>query len=208
MQKQSPWFLVIMIMVIAWTMASPTRYGDINNTEKNEESAMAKKPIFMIHKHAASHLHFDLRIEIDGVLKSWAVPKGPSCNTAEKRLAILVQDHQLSYAKFEGVITEGYGTGTVMIWDTGTITNCMKDNGKPISLAQSFKNGHMKFMVHAHRMQGMYALIRKKSPTTEWLLIKMDDEYAQPRHSLTRLYTRSVVSDNTMRQIAAQAKEK
>lgn len=109
-------------------------------------------PVFVVQKHEASHFHFDFRLEVDGVLKSWVVPKGPSMNPKDKRLAIQAEDHPLSYAHFEGVIPEGnYGAGTVEIWDSGTYAYV--GNNRNISAA--IKNGILEFKLHGHKLKGL-----------------------------------------------------
>lgn len=115
-----------------------------------------RMPVFVVQKHDASHFHFDFRLEVDGVLKSWVVPKGPSMNPKDKRLAIEVEDHPLSYAHFEGVIPEGnYGAGTVEIWDSGTYAYV--GNNRNISAA--IKNGILEFKLHGHKLKGLFVLI-------------------------------------------------
>lgn len=132
-------------------------------------------PIFVIHEHHAKHLHFDLRIEMDGVLKSWAVPKGPSMNPKEKRLAIMVEDHPLDYAPFEGIIPEGmYGAGTVAIWDKGDFE--IKDG--------SLKQGKLEILFHGKKLRGTFALIRMSGKEKEWLFVKKKDEYADDNFEL------------------------
>ncbi len=127
--------------------------------------------IFVIHEHHASHLHYDFRLEIEGVLKSWAVPKGLSLNPAEKRLAVMVEDHSLEYGSFEGVIPEGqYGAGRVLIWDSGTYK----------LLKGSLEEGKIEFFLSGRRLNGAFVLLRLKGKEKEWLLIKKKDEFADP----------------------------
>jgi DNA ligase D-like protein (predicted 3'-phosphoesterase) len=136
---------------------------------------MPKKSVFVVQKHHARMLHYDLRIEIDGVLKSWSVPKGPSMNPKDKRLAILVDDHDMEYADFEGEIEEGeYGAGTVEIWDKGNYSNIQ--NKKNITMNDSFNNGHIEVKLDGKKLHGNFAVIRmKKSDGKNWLLIKMKE---------------------------------
>ena len=136
---------------------------------------MSKKPIFVVQKNYARTLHYDFRLEIDGVLKSWAVPKGPSMNPKDKRLAILVDDHDMEYADFDGEIEEGeYGAGKVEIWDKGKYSNLQ--NEKKISMNESFNNGHIEIMLDGKRLNGNFAMIRmKKGDGKNWLLIKMKE---------------------------------
>jgi len=150
--------------------ASPEPSGTTKRVPKK-----TKQPIFVIHKHAASHLHYDFRIEVDGVLTSWAVPKGFSHNPAEKHLAVPTDDHPYDYAKFEGVIPKGnYGAGTVMVWDRGTYKN-LKDH----SMAQCVKNGRIEVFLRGKKLLGGYALIRTTlGKGNQWLVLKMNDEYA------------------------------
>lgn len=127
-------------------------------------------PIFVVHEHHARHLHFDFRLEMDGVLKSWAVPKGPSINPSIKRLAIMVEDHDLDYGSFEGTIPEGYyGAGTVVIWDKGTYK----------LLNGSINSGKIEFELKGKRLKGIFVLIKMKGKDKEWLLIKKKDEDAR-----------------------------
>ena len=136
-----------------------------------------RMPVFVVQKHDASHFHFDFRLEVDGVLKSWVVPKGPSMNPKDKRLAVEVEDHPLSYAHFEGVIPEGnYGAGTVEIWDSGTYAYV--GNNRNISAA--IKNGILEFKLHGHKLKGLFVLIHTNmdDQDKDWLLIKKDDVFA------------------------------
>ena len=141
------------------------------------------KLIFVIQRHAASHLHYDFRLEVDGVLKSWAVPKGPSLNPEDKRLAMMVEDHPFAYRTFEGSIPKGnYGAGEVEIWDEGTYEPIEKIKGKSDNLLmrQEIENHSLKFFLHGKKLKGEFALVKIKNPTEEnaWLLIKHKDQYA------------------------------
>ncbi len=140
-----------------------------------------KRPIFVVQEHHASRLHYDFRLEADGVLKSWAVPKAPSLDPAHKRLAVHVEDHPLAYASFKGTIPEGqYGAGEVKIWDHGTYEN-LKGDTQDVSAA--IKAGRMEFALDGKKLRGKFALIRMrggKGKKENWLLIKMRDEYARP----------------------------
>lgn len=123
-------------------------------------------PKFVVHEHHARQLHFDFRLEIDGVLKSWAVPKGPSVNPADKRLAVMVEDHPLEYASFEGVIPEGhYGAGSVAVWDSGEYR----------LLGGSVDSGKIEILLNGKKLKGAFVLIRMKGKDKEWLLIKKKD---------------------------------
>lgn len=155
-----------------------------------------KKNIFVIQEHHASRLHYDFRLEIDGVLKSWAVPKGPSTDPQVKRLAALTEDHPLGYATFEGIIPEGYGEGTVIVWDTGTYTNLTKKNGVPLTMAQAFDHGHIKVELHGKKLKGAFALTKFRE--NNWLLVKVNDEYADATRNPVETQTKSVLSDQTI----------
>ena len=137
---------------------------------------------FVVHKHFASHLHFDLRLELDGVLKSWAVPKGPSINPKDKKLAVMVEDHPLEYKDFEGIIPEGnYGAGKVYIWDYGTYHALDADDMQKSSqiLREGLEKGHITFILNGEKLRGEFALVRlKKASPKDWLLIKKNDEFA------------------------------
>ena len=119
------------------------------------ETAPSPSPIFVIQKHAASHLHYDFRLEVDGVLKSWAIPKGPSTDPQDKRLAVPTEDHPLAYAGFEGVIPEGeYGGGTVLVWDTGVYRNLTEKKGEAIPMGQAVAHGHVKVWLEGRKLKG------------------------------------------------------
>jgi len=166
----------------------------------------AAGPVFVVQKHDASHLHYDFRLEVDGVLKSWAIPKGPSTDPGQKRLAVPTEDHPLAYAAFEGVIPPGeYGAGTVMVWDTGTFRNLTEKKGAPIPLAQAVAHGHVKVWLAGRKLRGGYALTRFRTGKDEsWLLVKMDDELADPSRNLLADEPRSVLSGRTLEEIARE----
>ncbi len=142
-----------------------------------------RQPIFVIQEHHASRLHYDFRLEADGVLKSWAVPKQPSLDPAEKRLAVRVEDHPLGYATFEGHIPAGqYGAGDVTVWDHGTYENLLAQKATPQTVVEGIDAGRLEFALHGERLQGRFSLIRMKGRQRgkeNWLLIKMKDEHAQ-----------------------------
>jgi bifunctional non-homologous end joining protein LigD len=143
----------------------------------------SSKLAFVIQKHAASHLHYDLRLELDGVMKSWAVPKGPSLDPTVKRLAMQVEDHPIEYNSFEGTIPKGeYGGGTVMLWDRGTYTYGGSDDVEPVEgLRRGYSKGDFKFVLQGKRLKGSWVLVRTRRDErgkAQWLLIKHRDEYA------------------------------
>lgn len=156
---------------------SLTTYRARRDVKKSGEPAgdkkrSSKEPIFVIQKHSASHLHYDVRLEIDGVLKSWAVPKGPSTDTKVKRLAVPTDDHPMDYATFEGAIPEGhYGAGEVVIWDSGTYKNIKEKDGKFMPMKECYKRGTVEVILEGKRLHGAFALIRMAGG--QWLMIKM-----------------------------------
>ncbi|MDI5889414.1 DNA polymerase ligase N-terminal domain-containing protein [Flavobacterium yafengii] len=156
--------------------------------------------IFVVQKHAASHLHYDFRLEMDGVLKSWAIPKGPFMNPADKRLAIMVEDHPYSYKDFEGTIPEGnYGAGNVIVWDNGTYILANED-GLDIDehkLQSDLKKGHLSFILNGKKLKGEFVLVKLKSKQENtWLLIKSKDQYANDEDVLQQ--DKSVLSNRTL----------
>lgn len=163
------------------------------------------QPIFVVQKHAASNLHYDFRFEVDGVLKSWAVPKGPSTDPSVKRLALPTEDHPLGYADFEGVIPEGeYGGGTIMVWDRGSYRNLKTEESDDEAslIEQNVADGHVTIWLEGEKIRGGYALIRTGGQDqARWLLIKMDDEEADARRNPTSTETKSVKSGRTLEEI-------
>lgn len=196
-------------------------YRDKRNFRKTTEPAGAerdvgsarqrtrpKPPAFVIQKHAARQLHFDLRLELDGVMKSWAVPKGPSLDPASKRLAMQVEDHPIEYNKFEGTIPEGeYGGGTVMIWDRGTYTAEHADQfagDHEAAVRAGLSQGDLKFTLQGERLTGSFVLVRTRvvRGKAQWLLIKHRDESAQRGSDVVAGFDTSVLSGRAMEEIA------
>jgi DNA ligase D-like protein (predicted 3'-phosphoesterase) len=165
-------------------------------------------PIFVIQHHLASGDHYDFRLEVDGVLKSWAVPKGPSVDPADKRLAVPTEDHPMDYATFEGTIPAGgYGGGTVMVWDAGTFTNTTQRKGEPVSMADGIEAGHVTFDLAGTKLSGGFALTRTRAgakPT--WLLIKKRDAAASARRKPVHSAPKSALTGRTMHQIATDSR--
>ena len=161
--------------------------------------AAAKQPVYCVQKHLASHLHYDLRLEHAGVLLSWAVPKGPSLNAGDKRLAMRVEDHPLDYADFEGVIPEGYGAGIVMLWDSGSWE---AENG---DVAAALEKGELKFRLSGTKLKGSWVLVRTHLDEKSWLLIKHRDEWAG-EVDVTEAAPDSVKSFGDFAEILAQEK--
>lgn len=175
---------------------------------------------FVVQRHRATRLHYDFRLEMDGVLKSWAVPKGPSLDASDKRLAMQVEDHPVSYFDFEGTIPEGnYGAGTVMVWDVGTWEplSPVPVNGKYVPTTDKeagamLEKGDLKFRLHGKRLNGDFALVHIKgrrpgSKGNEWLLIKKHDESEVKSYDI-EAYDTSVLTGRTMEEIGGDAKSK
>ena len=169
-----------------------------------ESGKRRKNPIFVIQKHASRTLHYDFRLEAGGVLVSWAVPKGPSTDPREKRLAVPTEDHPLEYADFEGVIPEGeYGAGTVMVWDTGTYLNLRAEKeADGASMERSIDEGKIEIRLQGKKLRGGYALIRTGGVgKARWLFIKMRDEEADARRNPVGTEQRSALTGRTMEEI-------
>jgi len=185
-------------------------YGAKRDFERTREPAGAagaggdagsEQPRFVIQKHAATSLHYDLRLEVDGVLASWAVPKGPSTDPREKRLAIQVEDHPIEYGGFEGVIARGnYGAGAVIIWDAGTYASLAENE----SMAQSLERGHVSVQLAGSKLRGGYTLQRTGGgEKPRWLLIKRRDEEADARRNPVSSQPESVLSGRTIEDVGA-----
>jgi bifunctional non-homologous end joining protein LigD len=189
-------------------LAEYKRKRDFAKTAEPEGNAPRRRSAralkFVVQKHAASHLHFDFRLELDGVMKSWAVPKGPSYDPAVRRLAMEVEDHPIEYNTFEGIIPQGeYGGGTVMLWDRGTYE--AENGGGVEALREGYARGDLKFELHGERLHGGWVLVRMKRPgRPQWLLIKHRDELADPDYDVVADVTTSVASGRTMDEITAR----
>ncbi len=186
---------------------SLVRYKEKRDFKKTAEPVGGKPNagslIFVIQKHDASRLHYDLRLQMEGVLKSWAVPKGPSTDPSIKRLAMMVEDHPYSYKDFEGLIPEGnYGAGTVIVWDQGTyhpIEEFKTKKEQEKHLLQQLKAGSLKIVFNGKKLKGEWALVHTKQSENSWLLIKHKDKYASSTDITSK--AKSVVSGKTLEQI-------
>jgi bifunctional non-homologous end joining protein LigD len=176
-----------------------------------KKKSTEKKLLFVVQKHAASHLHYDFRLELKGALKSWAVPKGPSMNPEDKRLAMLVEDHPFDYKDFEGVIPEGnYGAGTVIVWDQGTYEPAEKFETveeQERHLVKSFYSGKLSIILKGKKLKGEFALVKAaQRGDNSWLLMKKNDSYASPDDVTKK--SKSVVSGKDLLQVAKDKKSK
>jgi bifunctional non-homologous end joining protein LigD len=190
-------------------LAEYKRKRDFTKTAEPEGKATRRRSArglrFVIQKHAASHLHFDFRLELDGVMKSWAVPKGPSYDPSVRRLAMEVEDHPIEYNAFEGTIPKGeYGGGTVMLWDRGTYEP--EGGGGADALREGYERGDLKIVMHGKRMKGGWVLVRmrREAGRAQWLLIKHRDELADPDYDVVEEAVTSVASGRTMEEIASR----
>ncbi|MBA3317168.1 MAG: hypothetical protein H0T50_03645 [Gemmatimonadales bacterium] len=184
------------------------RKRDFTRTSEPAGGGRKKSPklAYVIQKHAASRLHFDLRLELDGVMKSWAVPKGPSLDPSVKRLAIHVEDHPIEYNAFEGTIPEDeYGGGTVMVWDTGSYTSAGGEDDPEEALRQGYRKGDFKFVLRGKRLKGSWVLVRTRGwggRKEQWLLIKHRDDEADASSDPVAEHPTSAKSGRTMEEIA------
>jgi len=166
--------------------------------------------VFVIQKHDASRLHYDFRLEVQGVLKSWVVPKGPSLSPKDKRLAVMTEDHPLAYASFEGSIPEGeYGGGAVIVWDHGTYRNLKLDDTPPQTMPEALASGHVLVWLEGQKLRGGFALIhtagRRPGDEDNWLLIKKSDERAQPGSDIVGERPESVVTGRVIEDVKGGA---
>ncbi|MBI5632886.1 MAG: hypothetical protein HZA15_05345 [Nitrospirae bacterium] len=189
-------------------------YRSKRNFNKTPEPVAAPRAlqdslVFVVHKHAARALHYDLRLELGGVLKSWAIPKGPSLDPSVRRLAVMVEDHPFEYREFEGIIPEGnYGAGTVIIWDKGICYHPLARDRKESSrlLRDGLKKGDMKFVLEGEKLRGEFALVKMAKGENSWLLLKKKDRFTGSEDILGE--NRSVVSGRTLEEIAGAVPDK
>src|ERR1700760_5126252 len=187
------------------SLATYKKKRSFDQTPEPTGGTTGKKDLtFVIQKHDASHLHYDFRLEMDGVLKSWAIPKGPSTDPKTKRLAMMVEDHPYDYRKFEGIIPEGqYGGGTVIVWDEGTYEPIEDIKGKKAQekhLLKGLKSGSLKIKLHGEKLHGEFALVKTHGMgDNAWLLIKHNDDFASTK-DITKL-DKSVLSGKTIPQM-------
>lgn len=196
-------------------LADYHRRRDFARTREPEGRAPAaqdggEEASFVVQIHDASTMHFDFRLEADGVLKSWAVPKGPSDDPHDKRLAMPTEDHPLDYRDFEGAIAEGeYGAGAVIVWDEGGYRNLTADRrGRPVPVAEAVEKGHVSFRLDGHKLRGGYSLTRIRGRGGEreaWLLVKRTDAYASRHVAPDPRRARSALSGHTLGQVRAAA---
>jgi DNA ligase D-like protein (predicted 3'-phosphoesterase) len=182
--------------------ASRTDEPGVRRASGRRRRRAQASPRFVVQKHAARSLHYDFRLEVDGTLRSWAVPKGLSTDPREKRLAVEVEDHPLDYADFEGVIGEGnYGAGAVIVWDAGTYENLDQDR----SMAQSIEDGHVKVWLAGQKLRGGWTLQRtRQGSKPQWLVIKRRDEGADARRRPQSTQPASVKTGRTVEQVAGR----
>ncbi|MCF6133244.1 DNA polymerase ligase N-terminal domain-containing protein [Flavobacterium wongokense] len=183
---------------------SLSRYNEKRNFKHTSEpegkiGKSENQLIFVVQKHAASHLHYDFRLEMDGVLKSWAVPKGPSLDPEIKRLAMMVEDHPYSYKDFEGTIPEGnYGAGNVIVWDNGTYLPSSEYKGSAENkLKADLHKGHISFIMKGKKLKGEFSLVKLRGKDENaWLLMKKEDKYATTADVLKK--NKSVITKVTL----------
>lgn len=184
---------------------SLSKYNQKRDFEQTQEpkgkiEKSANELVFVVQKHAASHLHYDFRLEMNGVLKSWAVPKGPSMNPEIKRLAMMVEDHPYNYKDFEGSIPEGnYGAGNVIVWDNGTYMPHDTESPEK-ALLTALNKGHLSFVLKGKKLKGEFSLVKLKGKQENaWLLIKKDDQYGTDVEILDK--NKSVLTKRTLEEL-------
>jgi len=156
-------------------------------------------PVFVVQEHDASTHHYDFRLEVDGVLVSWSVPKGPSTDPREKRLAVPTEDHPMEYAEFEGTIPQGeYGGGSVIVWDAGTYRPLTERDGRAVDMGEALRDGHVSVWLEGRKLTGGWALTRTG---TNWILVKRRDDRADARRNPVSSQPESVLSEHTVRTI-------
>ena len=184
---------------------TPEPIGDETHASSERSDEGGTHPRFVVQKHDARRLHYAFRLESGGVLVSWAVPKGPSYDPKTKRLAVHVEDHPLDYEEFEGVIPEAqYGAGTVIVWDRGTYRNLTQKRGKPISIEEAVRAGHVSIWLDGVKLTGGWSLTRTggHGDGDNWLLIKRADEHADPGKDVTEEEPLSVKSGRGLNETA------
>jgi DNA ligase D-like protein (predicted 3'-phosphoesterase) len=176
----------------------------VRDEPKKRRGRRRGEPRFVIQKHDATTLHYDFRLEVDGTLRSWAVPKGPSTDPREKRLAVEVEDHPLEYADVEGVIGAGYGSGAVIVWDAGTYRNLDEDT----TMAEALDAGHARIWLEGEKLRGGWSLIRTNAgKKPQWLLKKRRDEGADARRNPQSTQPESVKTGRTVEEVAREGDE-
>jgi DNA ligase D-like protein (predicted 3'-phosphoesterase) len=191
--------------VLAMSLNKYNQKRNFNSTTEpqGEIEKTRTELVFVVQKHAASHLHYDFRLEMEGVLKSWAIPKGPSMNPADKRLAIMVEDHPYNYKDFEGIIPEGnYGAGKVIVWDNGTyvLTDEQNNGGIVDKFKTGLEKGNLSFILNGKKLKGEFALVKlKRKQENAWLLIKKNDQYSDTINVLDK--NKSVISNLSLEEI-------
>ena len=167
-----------------------------------KEKPSKENPKFVVQKHRASRLHYDVRLEMEGVLRSWAVPKGPSLRPHDKRLAVQVEDHPMEYADFEGVIPEGeYGAGKVIVWDRGRY----EYSGVERDEVDAWRKGELEFRLRGQKLKGHWMLVKMKGRgDNQWLLFKKEDRYAEPATDITKDAPESVVSGREVDEVGEE----
>ena len=183
--------------------------GDLK--QAGAQPKRAEQARFVVQMHDATRLHYDFRLEVNGVLKSWAVPQGPSTDPQVKRLAVETEDHPMEYLDYEGVIPKGeYGAGPVIVWDTGTYENIRAEKRKPYTMEQAYQEGLIEIRLDGEKLHGEYALVRTKfqGDQKNWLMVKMKDSFADPELDIVAEFPNSVKSGKTIEQVSDEASHK